>query len=87
MPRVDREAAPAVPKRLAAQLGARTVDLNTYLSIREVRCELRCEHRCARNKTRASVTYSMRAMRGMHLFQHRKRQEATVVARAYLLAH
>ena len=63
------------------------MDLNTYLLIREVRCEFRCEQICTCIKTLAGVTYSMLKMRGMHRFEHQKRQEATVIARAYLLVH
>ena len=75
------------PAEAGGPAGARTVDLTTYLLIREVRCEFRCEQRCDLFKPRASVTYSMRTMRDMHRSEHRKRQEATVVARAYLLVH
>ena len=78
-----REATPAVPPRLAAPLGAHTVDPSTYLLIRDVRCEKICAH----FKTPASVMHSMRTMRGMHRFEHRKRQEATVAVRAVLLVH
>ena len=38
-------------------------------------------------KTRTSVTYSTNTMHGMHRFEHRERQQATAVARAYLLVH
>ena len=43
LPRVDREAAPAVPQRLVAALGTRTVNPNTYSLICRLGVNVWCE--------------------------------------------